>query len=495
MNTGSLPRSVDVCESAETSRLGETLARLAPALEHFNRFEGVDPASRRRAEWMTLLDTPLPRDGAGLDTVMRELAEVVIPNGVRNGAPGFSGWVTTAPTTSGVAGALASTVAGSQRAWIHAFNQLEGTALRWLAELLGIPPGLQGLFVGGGSVANLVGLGAARQHAFERLGIDPAKNGLPPGGKWRIYASSEVHHVVMRAAGVLGLGRASVYPVATDAALRLDVAALRRCLDEDRAADILPLAIVASGGTVNTGAVDPIAELADLAAERTVWLHVDGAYGMFGIVDESVAPLFRGVERADSVAVDPHKWLAAPVGCGAVFVRDRALLGRAFTLEPAEYLEGNVTPGPLESPFDDFGAPYHHYGVDQSAPSRGVQVWAILREIGANGVRARVARHNAYARLLADLVRADDRLELLAEPVLSICCFRYRRAGLTEETLKELNIAIARRLRSESRCVPSTTIVHGRFAIRPCFINPRTTRADVEELARLVCECGDAMTR
>lgn len=494
MNPSQHARDDDSRERAETARLGEVLAALSPALEKFNRFDGVDLASRHRAGWTAKLDTPLPREGEGLDVVVRELADVVIPNGVRNGAPGFSGWVTTAPTTSGVAGALASTIAGSQRAWIHAFNQLEETALRWLAELLGISTSLQGLFVGGGSVANLVGLGAARQHAFERLGIDPAKNGLPREKTWRIYASSEVHHVVMRAAGVLGLGRASVFPIATDAAFRCDIAALRRRLDEDRAADIVPLAIVASGGTVNTGAVDPIGGMADLAAERGVWLHVDGAYGMFGIVDERVAPLFRGVERADSVAVDPHKWLAAPVGCGAVYVRDRALLGRAFTLEPAEYLEGNVTPGPLDSPFDDFGVPYHHFGVDQSSPARGVQVWAILREIGANGVHERVVRHNTYARLLADLVRADERLELLAEPVLSICCFRYRRPELGEEKLKELNIAIARRLRSESRCVPSTTIVNGRFAIRPCFINPRTTRADVELLARLVREYGDTMT-
>ncbi len=138
--------------------------------------------------------------------------------------------------------------------------------------------------------------------------------------------------------------------------------------------------------------------------------------------------------------------------------------------------------------------PYHHFGVDQSSPARGVQVWAILREIGAQGVRDRIVRHNSYARLLAAQVRADERLELLAEPVLSICCFRYRRPGLGEEKLKELNIAIARRLRSDSRCVPSTTIVNGRFAIRPCFISPRTTRADVELLARLVREYGDALS-
>jgi aromatic-L-amino-acid decarboxylase len=180
---------------------------------------------------------------------------------------------------------------------------------------------------------------------------------------------------------------------------------------------------------------------------------------------------------------------------GAVFVRDRGILGRAFTLEPAEYLEGAVVDSAtdLSSPFDSFGELYHDFNLDQSAPSRGVMVWAVLREIGASGMRERVRRHRDFARHLADLVAADDRLELLAEPVLSICCFRYRPLR-SEVDVDSLNIEIARRLRAETDLVPSTTRIGGKLAIRPCYINPRTTLAEVEGLAAAVRRFGDELT-
>jgi aromatic-L-amino-acid decarboxylase len=414
---------------------------------------------------------------------------------LRNGAPGFSGWVTTAPTTSGVVASLAGTVAGSQRWWVQAFNHLESVGLRWLAELLGIPSGWQGTFTPGGSTANLVAIGAARQAAFERIGIDPARDGVT-GVATRIYASAEVHHVVNRAAAVLGLGRASLSPVPVDDACQIGRAELRMRLEADRRAGVLPVAIVATAGTVNAGTIDPIRELADLAAEYDTWLHVDGAYGLFGRLDDRIAAQYDGLERADSVAVDPHKWLATPLGVGAVFVRDRGLLGRAFTLEPAEYLEGAAVDAGVElnSPFDTFGELYHDFNLDQSAPSRGVMVWAVLREIGASGMRERVRRHRDFARHLADLVESDDRLELLAQPVLSICCFRYRPPDVVGVDLDAINMEIARRLRAETSLVPSTTRIGGKLAIRPCYINPRTTLAEVDALARSVRELGDELT-
>lgn len=478
-------------ERAETSRLSEAIGRLLPALEDFNRFEGLDPAARQREVWEHRLDRSLPEHGAGLDEVLSELADVVIPHGLRNGAPGFTGWVTTAPTTAGTAATLAAAVAGSQRWWLQAFNYLEAIALRWLAELLGIPPGWQGTFTAGGSSANLVALGAARQQAFERLGTDPARAGLS-GQAARIYASTEVHHVVNRAAAVLGLGRDSVARVTVDRGGRIELGELRRTLQADRSAGVVPVALVATAGTVNTGAVDPIGPMADLAEEFGSWLHVDGAYGLFGRLDSRVADLFDGLERADSAVVDPHKWLAAPVGIGAAFVRDRSLLGRAFTLEPAAYLEGAVaSQGELSSPFDSFGELYHDFNLDQSAPSRGAVVWAILREIGADGIRQRVRRHNDFARRLAGLVAADERLELLADPTLSICCFRYHAPGLDDHALDRLNAEIAHALRAETPYVPSTTQLAGRFAIRPCYINPRTTTDEVDGLARSVRAIGD----
>jgi aromatic-L-amino-acid decarboxylase len=494
MTVPSLDRDgAGAADPSETSRLSEAITRLLPALEQFNRFEGMDQAAHERGRWLAALERELPEQGCGLDEVLRELAEVAIPHGLRNGAPGFNGWVTTAPTTAGTAAALAATVAGSQRWWVQPFNFLEALALRWLAKLLGLPTDWQGTFTAGGSSANLVALGAARQRAFERIGRDPSLDGVT-GAAARIYASTEVHHVVNRAAAVLGLGRRAVRAIPVDSGGRIELGELRRALEEDRST-VVPVALVATAGTVNTGAVDPIGPMADLAAEFGSWLHVDGAYGLFGRLDERVASLYDGLERADSAVVDPHKWLATPVGIGAAFVRDRGAIGRAFTLEPAEYLEGAVeSKAGISSPFDDFGELFHDFNVDQSAPSRGAVVWAVLREIGADGMRERVRRHRDFASRLAEIATADERLELLAPPTLSICCFRYRPRELGEEAVDRLNAELAWRLRAETPYIPSTTRDAGRLAIRPCYNNPRTTLHEVEGLARAVREIGDQIS-
>ena len=480
-------------DHADSENLKAAIEAILPALEDFNRFGGKDASSRER-DWKSELEERLPEKGVGLEGVLGVLANTVIPNGLRTGMPGFSGWVTTPPTSSATAAALAGLVAGSQRWWLQSFNTLELVALEWLKELLGFPMEWQGTFNSGGSVANLIGIAAGRQYAFERIGIDPAQDGLPPDTRWRVYASEEIHHVVHRSAAILGLGRSSLAHIPVDDEFRIDLRALESTLKADMEAGVLPIAIVATAGTVNTGAIDPLDAIADLADEYNTWFHVDGAYGGFGLLDERVASLFKGIERADSVAVDPHKWMAIPIGCGSTFVRDPELMGRAFNLGEAEYLEGAAVEGQAHSTFDNFGELFHHFNLEQSSPSRGARVWAVLKEIGKEGMRARVVRHNSFARSLAELVKADDHLELLSEPVLSICCFRYHASGMKDEELNDLNTAIAARLRAEGQYVPSTTILNEQLAIRPCYINPRTTQAEVAGLAQRVREIGDEMT-
>jgi aromatic-L-amino-acid/L-tryptophan decarboxylase len=485
---------MNTSERAECGRLAHSIDALMPALEQFNRFDGSDLAGPERTKWRRLLDQPLPERAQGIDSVLNDLQSIIIPNGVRIGAPSFAGWVTTAPTTAGTIASLAATVSGAQRYWVTAYNFLETVALRWLCELLGLDPKFQGLFVSGGSVANLVALGAARQYAFEQLGLDPARDGMSDMHRWRLYASSEVHHTVFRAAGILGIGRRNVSLIPVDAEMRIDLAALEEALDRDVAAKLVPIALIANAGTVNTGAVDPIAQMVAIARRRRIWLHVDGAYGLFGKLDSRVAPLFDGVEEADSVVVDPHKWLAAPSGSGAVFVRDHALQERAFTMEPADYAEGAMVRGEVNSTFDYLGDDYLQIGPEMSAQSRGVAVWAILKEIGADGVRDRVARHCSFARRVFELALADERLEPLSQPTLSICCYRYRAPDVSESMLDDLNAVIAQRLRMEG-IVPSTTRVAGKYAIRPCFINPRTTMVDVERMVARTRAIGDALTK
>jgi len=483
---------MDSTEKAECGRLANYLNAVLPALGQFNNSDAADVAGPQHSKWRELLDRPLPESGQGLDSVLSELQAIVIPNGLRLGAPSFAGWITNAPTTAGTLASVAANIAGAARYWVTAFNLLETVALRWLCELLGLGQHFQGLFVSGGSPANLVALGAARQYSLQRLGFDPARDGTPDMRRCRIYASSEVHHSVFRAAGILGIGRRNVSQIPVDSEMRMDLDELQQALERDAAANLIPVALVANAGTTNTGAVDPISEMLEIARQHNIWFHVDGAYGLFGRLDPRVTQLFSSVEHADSIVVDPHKWLAAPTGSGVVFVRDRAILERAFTMEAADYAEGAMAEGEIKSTFDSLGEDYLQLGPEMSAPSRGVAVWAILKEIGATGMCDRVVRHCAYARRVFELASADERLEALTRPTLSICCYRYRAPGATERALDELNAQIAQRLHIEG-IVPSTTKVCGKYAIRPCFINPRTTIKEVEHMVTCTRAVGDQL--
>ncbi|HSW04088.1 pyridoxal phosphate-dependent decarboxylase family protein [Aquabacterium sp.] len=488
-------------DAAETGRLRPLLERLGAGLDAYLSFQHPD-ALHDSARWRTRLDTPLPQAGIGADAVVDELLHEVVPYGSAIPRPGFSGFITTGATSVATLAATAAGVASPQRYGLTAFNFLEELSLRWLAEAFGLGA-MQGVYSSGGSTANLLALGAARQRLFEQRGRDPAADGLDR--PVAIYASSETHHTVQRAAGVLGLGRRAVRAIACDSGGRLRVDALREALAADRRAGVLPMAIVANAGTTNTGAIDPLSSLGELARAQGLWFHVDGAYGLPGVLDERIAALYKGVEHADSVIVDPHKWLGAAVGIGATFVRDRALLQRAFTQEPAHYLEGSVqTPaigsvtGPAAEPatlhsMDDFGIPYFDFGVELSAPSRGVVVWALLREIGVEGLRQRVRRHNDMATAVAQMARAHPNLELLLEPTLSICCFRYVAPDIDD--LDALNRQLHRRLMRENRNMPSTTSVGGRLALRPCFVGARTGMAQARELVADVLRLGDALVR
>lgn len=469
-------------ERSECGNLQHHLSRLGGDLDAYLRFEYedamVDPDS-----WRSVLQRGLPSEGAGIDTVMEEIGRYLLPNASQIPNPGCSSFITTGATSVGALATLAAAVAAPQRSGLHAFSFLEDLSLRWLAELFGLPQSLQGIYSSGGSVANLLALGAARQRAYESIGCDPARSGIRVPG--RVFASAETHHSIQRACAVLGLGREAVVRVPCDAQGRMRIDVLLERLER---CDGLPVAIVGNLGTTNSGAIDPIADLAGIAAGRGLWLHLDGAYGLPGVLDPQVTSLYDGMAGADSIVVDPHKWLGAPVGIGTTFVRDAALLQRAFTQEPAAYFEGSMAPQISSHSLDGMGTAYADMGVELSAPSRGAVVWAMLREIGREGLRDRICRHNAMARRLATEVEADGNLELLREPTLSICCFRYVDEGI--EDLDALNRAIHRRLIHNSRNMPSTTQINGKLAIRPCFVGARAGPAQVGALLEEVRAIG-----
>lgn len=474
--------------AAETARFGDLLERIGRSLD--GRVTEPHPdAMARRDRWAHLADAPLPEHGVGADDVVTQLVEQLVPHGSRMIDPAFWMFVTAGPSTVPVVAATAALVAGTQRQTMHAFHVVEELSLRWLAELVGLPAEMRGVYSSGGSTANLVALGAARQFACEARGFDPALDGLD-GRHAVLYSSAEAHHTVQRSAAVLGIGRSHVRLIAMDRRQRMVPSALAEAMETDRAAGLLPIAVVANAGTTNTGAIDRLRELGETAHANGVWFHVDGAYGLPGILDDRVARLYDGLELADSAIVDPHKWLNAPVGVAATFVRDRSILQRAFTQGPADYLEGAFAPDEdLEVSVDSFGIPYADFGVELSATSRGVQVWAVLRELGRAGIAERVRRDNDFARYVAARAHEDPRLESLTEPDLSIACVRYVGARGSLD-LDELNGRIHRRLVRETPYLPSTTMVNGHFAIRPCFINPRTTWEMVEAFVDALLRIG-----
>ena len=365
----------------------------------------------------------MPNIGIGKQAVLEKLARDVIPYGARIGAPGFCRNITTAPTIVPAVTQFVASLAGPQREWNHAFNYLEYSALQWLAQLMGLDPKIyQGIFSDGGSSANLICLIAARQAAFEKLGIDPAMDGVAGIPRPTLYTSDQVTGVLHRQVAIMGFGRRALVTVPSNEDFRLDVEALRERIHADIAEGCMPIAVVATAGTTNSGAIDPLADIAELCHQYQLWFHVDGAYGLPAIVDKRVASLYAGLEYADSLVLDPHKWFAIPVGCGAAFVRNKQILPRAFALGPAPFLvlekpvgdeddEEQFEMQSITSPFATWGKEYGDRGNASSAPSRGISVWALFQEIGIEGLRERISRHITFARDLAWLIEQSECLQ------------------------------------------------------------------------------------
>ncbi|MFF7633669.1 pyridoxal phosphate-dependent decarboxylase family protein [Kitasatospora sp. NPDC008050] len=445
-------------------------------------WQPMDPAARAR-----LLDAPLPRTGRPLTELLAAVATEVMPAPMGNGHPRFFGWVNSAPAPAGVLATLAAAAMNpSSAGGDHADVHLERAVVRWIAELVGFPhaPGA-GLLTSGTSMATIVCLAAARGRAAAGLGHDVRAEGLSGLPPLVGYVSGETHSCVRKAAELLGLGSRQLRVVAADAQGRLDVAALRAAVEEDRAAGRLPFLVAASCGTVNTGAVDRFEPIADLCAEQDLWLHIDGAYGAFGVLDPQIAHRFAGLERADSLALDPHKWLGVPVDCGCALVRDAGQLRETFSLVPS-YLRDEEAGG--------LGW-FSEYGTEQTRPFRSLKVWATIAHRGRDGLAADIAHCTRLARRLGELVEADPELELLAPVETSIVAFRARPAGLSPSGLNTLNQALPLAVQRRGQAFVTGTVLAGREALRACLLNATTTEADLvvllDEVRAAVVELTD----
>lgn len=473
-------------ERAECEKLPRLLSILGEDLERYLQFKHPD-AMQNAQSWATTLGGSLPETGVGVEQVVAEMGQYLIPNGSQVVRPGCSSFITTGATSVGAVASLVCAVSAPQRFGITGFNYLEEVSLDWMAQMFELADEMKGVYSSCGSTANLVALGAARQHAFEQLGVNVALDGLHK--PCRLYGSGASHRSIHRSAGVLGMGRSSVVTIASDREGRMCPQALRKQLQTDSKTDKVPVAIIANAGSTDAGVIDPLLELGEIAREFGIWFHIDGAYGLPGILDPEVRHLYAGLEQADSVIVDAHKWLGAPVGIGATYVRDRALLERAFTQDKAAYLDGSFSESTVTNSMDSFGIPYHDYGVELSAPSRGAIVWALIREIGKQGLSNRIRRHNAMARRIADRARSHPNLELVQEPVLSICCFRFVNPAF--DNLNELNRRIHRRLVHNGVNIPSTTMINDALVIRPCFIGARASWQQADDLVDEVIQIGN----
>jgi len=432
-------------------------------------------------------DPGLPRSGEPVGPVLDEAARLLFDHSLFNGHPRFWGYITAAAAPIGaLADLLAAAVNPNLGGWqlSPVASEIENRTVAWIGELVGFPAG-GGLLVSGGNMANLVAFFAARR---ARAPWDLRVEGLRGDPRRMVfYASTETHTWIHKAADLSGLGTNAIRWIGTDPDQRLDVAELERRIADDRAAGMLPFLVVANAGTVGTGAVDPLPAIADVCREQDLWFHVDGAYGGPAAALPEASPDLRALDRADSLALDPHKWLYTALEAGCTLVRDRRHLVDAFSFRPPYYHFGGEEEDPPTN--------YYELGPQNSRGFRALKVWLGLRQAGREGQVRMIRDDIALAEALHRAIGAHPDLEAWTCK-LSIVTFRYVPSNLAARRdeaaayLDELNELLLTRLKSGGEAFVSNTVLNERFVLRACIVNFRTTRADVEALPVLVARVG-----
>jgi aromatic-L-amino-acid/L-tryptophan decarboxylase len=440
------------------------------------------------------LNGPLPQDGEDPAVLLDGLARTIADHSLFNGHPRFFGYITSSPAPIGMLGdLLASALNPNVGGWLlgPAASEIEGQTVRWIAELIGYPTDCGGLLVSGGNMANFVCFLAARAAGAP---WDVRAAGVNDGSRpaLRCYASAETHTWIQKAADLTGIGTAGIRWIPIDDRLRMNVAVLAERLAADKAAGDLPFMVVGTAGSVSTGAVDPLAEIGSLCREQGVWFHVDGAYGGFAAAVPGASADLRALAIADSVAVDPHKWLYAPLEAGCALVRDAEALRRAFTYHPAYYH------------FEEKGTNYVDFGPQNSRGFRALKVWLALRQAGASGYRQMIGEDIALSRAMADAIAAHPELELVTQD-LSIATFRYVPADLrangsqaARDYVDSLNRALLDPLQRGGEAFVSNAVIAGRYVLRACIVNFHTALKDVQAVPDIVVRTGreiDARSR
>jgi glutamate/tyrosine decarboxylase-like PLP-dependent enzyme len=436
-----------------------------------------------RIEMQKILSEPLPEVGCGFERGLAEFQSKVAPFAFRVNHPRFLAFIPSAPNFISVLGdLLGSGTNFFSSVWLEACGpaQVELVVLDWFRSLLGLPHGTRGILTSGGSEANLTALLVAR----ESLTFAERAQAV-------VYASEQRHGSIDRAGRIIGLRPDQIRPVPTGADFRLDVAALHKVIRRDLASGKMPWVVVANAGATNTGTIDPLTALADLCAEQRLWFHVDAAYGWAGVLSELEKPHFEGIHRADSITLDPHKWFGQPFEVGCVLVREGRRLMDTFAIRP-DYMQ-DVVPSADEVNFAD-------HSLALTRRFRALKIWLSVKVLGLGWFRALVERSCRLAELAQNLLRESPHFEILCPRRLSIICFRYL-PGLargyrasSDPALDRLNLDLADALRATGRAFLSTTRLHGRVALRMCFVNWRTTSNDVEDIVAQLSQVGQQLS-
>lgn len=433
-----------------------------------------------RAEATRLIAGPPPAKGTDLDALLATLEERVFPYHAREPHPHFMGYIPSSPTFPAVLGDwLASGFNFFAGVWSVASgpNEIELVVLDWFRQWLRMPAGTSGLLTSGGSAATLTAVVAARYAA------DPSGDVLP---RLTVYTSEQAHSSVQRAAWIAGVPRTNVRAIATDEHFRMRVDVLRGAIAEDRAAGLVPFLVVASAGTTNTGAVDPLNDVANLCERDNLWMHVDAAYAGFAALTPKGAEALAGIERADSVTLDPHKWLFVPFECGCLLARDPRKLEEAFSVHP-EYLT-DVRAREHEVNFADLGE-------QLTRSSHALKVWMSVSYFGVDAIAEAIARGVRRAERAEEIVRSREDFEVLSPAQFGVVCFRARPSGLDEAQLDALNDRINARVNGTGRFLMSSTKLRGKFSLRLCTQVHRMTEADIDEVMAAVFDALTEETR
>jgi len=459
------------------------------SLAHRMLDDSLDHIAGRRDEpvWRPMpdavrsgFDGPLPRAAEGLEAAYDDFRRTVVPYSMGNDHPRFWGWYMGPGNPVGnLADLLASVLNPNLGGADHAPVLVEQQVVRWCAEAAGYPASASGLLVGGASEANLIGLAVART---ARIGPGVRTDGIPSGSRYAVYASTEVHSCHRKSVELLGLGESSLRKVPVRDDFAMDVEALAAAVAADRAAGVEPLAVVATVGTINTGSVDDLEAIADLAEREGLWLHVDGAIGGF-LALSSHPDAVRGLERADSLALDLHKWMQAPIDVGLALVRDEAAHRATFSVVP-QYLS-HATRGLAAGEVW-----FNEYGIALSRGFRALRVWLALKAFGADAFGRVMDRNIAQAHALADRVDAHPDLERLAPVGCDVVCLRYAPAGVPAGRLDEVNHELVLRIHESGVAIVSDTVLDGVLAVRVAISNHRTRDADLELFLDTVLDLG-----